>query len=368
MKIALVYDRVNKMGGAERVLQALHELYPQAPLFTAVHDKNQADWARDWDVRASFVNELPFAKRHHEYFFWAMPHAFESFNLDEFEVIISVTSAEAKGIITKPHQLHINYLLTPTRYLWSHTHEYLGKGLHKALLSPLFTSMRQWDYVAAQRADNILAISQVVAKRVKKYYCREAKVIYPPVDTKRFRLKRAGGAIAYSKPYYLVVSRLVPYKRVGLVVETFASLTDKEALIIGTGSELAKLKSRATPNVHFLGFVPDEKIPTYYQQAQALIFPQEEDFGITAIEAQAAGIPVIAYGKGAACETVIEGETGLFFGNQSVKALEACIREFEQRTWYSKKIGANAKRFDTSRFQQVFAREVEEAWITHTNQ
>lgn len=368
MKLALVYDRVNKFGGAERVLQALHELYPDAPLFTAVYDAKQTPWTKGWDVRASFINKIPFAKKHHELFFWLMPYAFESFNFDEFDVIVSVTSAEAKGIITKPHQLHITYLLTPTRYLWSHTHEYVGSGWRKALLSPFLSRLRQWDYVAAQRADMILAISREVLNRAKKYYRRTANVLHPPVEIKRFSANSNQVSPALPKPFYLVVSRLVPYKRVDLVVEAFASMPDKELLVIGEGSEFAKLKSLATQNVHFLGFVPDVQLPVYYQQAQALIFPQEEDFGITALEAQAAGTPVIAFAKGAARETVVEGETGMFFHKQSSEAVQLAIKEFESKTWYSKKISVKAQQFDTDRFKQLFTQTVEEAWQTHINQ
>ncbi len=368
MKIALVYDRVNKFGGAERVLQALHELYPNAPLFTAVYDPSGATWAKEWDVRPSFINKIPFAKNHHELFFWLMPYAFESFNFDEFDVVISVTSAEAKGIMTKPNQLHINYLLTPTRYLWSHAHEYSGAGWRKALLAPLLSLLRQWDFLAAQRADKIITISETVAQRAKKYYRRESNVLYPPVETQRFLPNSTRDLLVHPKPFYLVVSRMVPYKRVDLVVEAFALMPDRELLIIGTGSELARLTSISTPNVHVLGFVSDKALPTYYQQAQALIFPQEEDFGITALEAQAAGTPVIAFQKGAACETVIEGETGVFFSEQSSEAMQHTIKEFEAKTWYSKKISAHARRFDTARFKQVFSRTVEEAWQTHINQ
>lgn len=367
MKIALVYDRVNKFGGAERVLQALHELYPQAPLFTSVYNPSEATWAKEWDVRPSFVNTIPLAKQHHEFFFWLMPYAFESFDFSAFDLVISITSAEAKGIITKPHQLHINYLLTPTRYLWSHAHEYAGSGWRKVLLSPLLSPLRQWDYVAAQRADAVLAISETVAQRAKKYYRRMANVLYPPVETQRFLPNPTRNLPVHPKPFYLVVSRLVPYKRVDLVVEAFRQMPEKEVVIIGTGSQLAKLNSKATPNVHFLDFVSDDALPRYYQQALALIFPQEEDFGITALEAQAAGTPVIAFKQGAALETVIEGETGVFFSEQSSEALQHAVKEFEAKTWYSKKISAHARRFDTGRFKQIFSRTVEEAWQTHIN-
>jgi glycosyltransferase involved in cell wall biosynthesis len=368
MKIAFVYDRVNTFGGAERVLQALHELYPKAPLFTAVYDPKRAVWAKNWDVRPSFVNKIPFAKNHHEFFFWLMPYAFESFDFSAFDVVISITSAEAKGIITKPNQLHINYLLTPTRYLWSLAGEYTGAGWRKMLLMPLLSQLRHWDFVAAQRADKILAISHEVAERTRKYYRRESVVLYPCVDTKRFLRDASLNSPVHPKPFYLVVSRLVPYKRVELVVEAFASMPEKELIIIGTGSEFSALSSKSLANVHCLGFVPDDQLPAYYQQAKALIFPQEEDFGITALEAQAAGTPVIAYKKGAARETVIEGETGLFFSEQSREAVQLAIKEFESKTWYSKKISVKAQQFDTDRFKQIFAQTVEDAWQTHINQ
>jgi glycosyltransferase involved in cell wall biosynthesis len=368
MKIALVYDRVNKFGGAERVLQAFHELYPDAPLFTAVYDAKRTPWTKGWDVRTSFIQKIPFAKKYHELFFWLMPYAFESFDFSAFDVVITVTSAEAKGIITKPHQVHINYLLTPTRYLWSHVHEYVGAGWRKALLMPILSNLRQWDFVAAQRANKTVSISQVVAERTKKYYRLESSVLYPPVDTKRFSSQVLSETPVHYKPYYLIVSRLVPYKRVDLVFEAFATMPDKELLVIGEGSELSRLKAIASPNVHFLGFVSDEQLPRYYAQAQALIFPQEEDFGITALEAQAAGTPVIAYAKGAAKETVIDGVTGVFFREQVSEAVQKAIKEFERETWYSKKISVKAQQFDTDRFKQLFTQTVEEAWQTHLNQ
>lgn len=352
MRVALVYDRVNKWGGAERVLLALHELFPNAPLYTSVYNSETAQWAKVFSkVIPSFLQNLPFAKTRHDLYAPLMPLAFESFDFSEYDIVISVTSEAAKGIITKPGTLHICYCLTPTRYLWS-GHEDYFKRARGRLAQPLVVYLRAWDKVAVQRPDAMVAISQNVASRIKLYYRREANVIYPPVDvSKTQKVKRK----TQKGNYFLVVSRLVPYKKVDLVVEAFNRL-ELPLVIVGTGSEENTLRRQAKANIKFAGLASDKELVGYYQGCKALIFPQNEDFGITALEAQAAGKPVIAYKAGGALETVIEGKTGIFFEEQTVDSLMGAVRGFDSQMFKPENCIRNAQRFSKETFLQKFAK------------
>ncbi len=328
MKIALCYDRINKFGGAERVLQALHELWPEAPIYTLTYDSDQAKWANGWDIRSSFLQKLPVIGRKHELFPALAPLAWEQFDFNEYDVVISITSAEAKAIITSAHTLHICYCLTPTRYLWSGYFDYLratGFGIFHQLVRRIFSwlsyPLRVWDYYFARRPDIMVGISDEVCGRIRKYYRRESIKIYPPVEAPAVTTVSSA-----TEPYFLVVSRLVPYKRVDLVVEAFARLGWR-LKVIGVGSELEALKSRGGKNIEFLGFLPDKEIAFHYQNCSALIFPSFEDFGIVPVEAQAVGTPVIAYGRGGALETVVPDKTGLFFTFQNAEGLITLFRE-----------------------------------------
>ncbi len=359
MKVALVYDRVNKLGGAERVLQALHQIYPQAPLYTAVYDLRTAPWAKEFKVIPSFLQNFPFAKNHHEFFAPLMPLAFESFNFDEYDVVISVTSAEAKGVITKPGTLHICYCLTPTRYLWNDTWDYPVPFL----LRPLLTKLRVWDQVASVRPDVYLAISQNVAGRIKKYYHGEAEVIYPPIDLEKFSILKSKSGT--NSQYFLIVSRLVPYKKIDLAVEAFNKL-GLPLKIIGTGSEMAKLKNLAKGNVEFLGQLTDEEVLSYYQRCQAVIFPGSEDFGLVPLEAAACGKPVIAYRGGGALETIVDGKTGVFFWPQTPEALAGIIKSFKPEEFKSEDCRAQAEKFNLLKFKESFGDLVKKRWTTYS--
>lgn len=328
MKIALCYDRINKFGGAERVLQALHELWPEAPIYTLTYDADQAKWANGWDIRSSFLQKLPVIGRKHELFPALAPLAWEQFDFNEYDVVISITSAEAKAIITAAHTLHICYCLTPTRYLWSGYFDYLqatGFGIFHQLVRRIFSwlsyPLRVWDYYFARRPDIMVGISDEVCGRIRKYYRRESIKIYPPVEAPAVTTVSSA-----TEPYFLIVSRLVPYKRVDLVVEAFTRLGWR-LKVIGVGSELDALKSKGAKNIEFLGFLPDKEIAVHYQNCSALIFPSFEDFGIVPVEAQSAGTPVIAYGRGGALETVVRDKTGLFFTSQSAEGLITLFRE-----------------------------------------
>ena len=349
MKIALVYDRVNKIGGAERVLETLHEIWPEAPLYTAVYYPAGAPWAKKFKVMPSFLNKWPLAKKHHELYPWLTPLAFESFDFSDFDLVISLTSAEAKGIITKPKTKHLCYCLTPTRYLWSGYHDYFfNKGL-RWLVQPVVGWLRGWDKIAAQRPDEYLAISQEVQRRIKKYYQRESIVLYPPVDTEKFYPAEKN----QKGDYFLIVSRLVSYKKIDLAVRAFNKLC-LPLKIIGTGKQMFKLKTSAASNIEFLGELTDQELLSYYQNCRALIFPQEEDFGLVPLEAQACGKPVIALAKGGALETVIEGKTGTFFKSPSVKALMEKVKSFKDKNYQPEDCRQNAEKFDKEIFKKKF--------------
>ncbi|HSW89457.1 MAG TPA: glycosyltransferase [Patescibacteria group bacterium] len=345
-RTAIVYDRVNKFGGAERVLLALREAFPQSVLFTSVFDAEAAGWVGDWEVRTSFLQNLPFAEKHHEWFAVLMPLAFESLNFDGFDIVISVTSEAAKSIITKPEQLHICYCLTPTRYLWSHTSEYEGE--HFRWLKQLFFSkLREIDFIAGARPDVFIPISNLVKKRIEKYYHRECEdVIYPPYTQVTCYKPQVS-----SKDYYLIVSRLVSYKRIDLAIEACLSL-QKKLVIVGTGSDGTRLKKLAnnSPLISFVGFVPDEKLGEYYAGARALLCPQKEDFGIVSLEAQSFGTPIITYENSGVAETIKLGETGLTFGEQTAESLVQALQKSEDFTWDPKQMKEWVSRFALDQF------------------
>lgn len=369
MKVALVYDRVNKWGGAERILLALHEIWPEAPLYTAVYNPKTAPWARGFKVIPSFLEKFPFAKKTHEVYPWLAPLAFESFDFSEFDIVISVTSAEAKGIISKPNTLHISYILTPTHYLWGieKGEEYHRFGrlapLVKVFALPFLSYLRAWDKIASQRPDILLAISKNVQKRIVKYYGRSSEVIYPPVDTEKFVPSDQPSTIN-DQSYFLVVSRLVPYKRVDIVIEAFNRLR-LPLKIVGTGTEMGKLRRSAKKNIEFLGQLTDEALLGYYQRCVATVFPQEEDFGLVPLEAQACGKPVIAYRGGGALETVIEGETGEFFDEQTPESLEKAVKKFKPEKYKPEDCWKNAEKFDIKIFKKKFKEFVEQQWKTN---
>ncbi len=369
MNVALVYDRVNKYGGAERVLEALHALWPEAPLYTAVYDEKGASWAMSFDVRPSFLQKLPFAKAHHEFVASLTPIAFEQFSFDAYDVVISVTSAEAKGIITKPATLHICYCLTPTRYLWSgfSTYEKLpGLGALSQvsawslrLMAPM---LRRWDRIAASRPDHYIAISQRVAKRIRKYYQRSSEVVYPPVATQKFRLPKD---TQKKGEYFLVVSRLVGYKRLDIIVEAF-NLLGLPLVIIGDGRQKKELRNKAAPTIRFIDrYLTDTELAHYYQNCRAFIHVADEDFGISMVEAQASGKPVIAYRGSGAAEIVVVGKTGILFERQTVKALKEAVVASMRRKFDPSECRKNALRFDIKIFQKEMSASVQRLYTRH---
>lgn len=364
MKVALVYDRVNKWGGAERVLLALHKIFPKAPLYTSVYDKEKASWAKVFTVYTTFLQKIPFAKSHHDMLASFMPIAFETFNFDEYDLVISVTSEAAKGIVTKPGTLHICLCLTPTRYLWSGYKEYFKNPLLAWVSKPIVYLLRKWDFAAAQRPDAYIAISKEVARRLKKYYKKNAPVIYPPIELPQVRSSKKE-----QNAYFLIVSRLVPYKRIDIAIEACNEL-QLPLKIVGVGSEIDKLKSIAGPTIEFVGSLTDKQLIEYYKNSVALLFPGLEDLGLTVIEAQAYGKPVIAYKAGGALETIQEGKTGEFFYPQTASALRKKLQlllkkrkiklESATRSRYHAQAKQYVKRFNQRRFKKELVAFIKE--------
>jgi len=359
MKVALAHDYMNQFGGAERVLEQLHDYYPHAPIYTSMYDPNAMPAAyRSWDIRTSFMQRLPLVTSRHQAYLMAYPIAFESFDLGRYDVVISNSSAFCKGVVTGPNTLHISYCLTPMRWVWRYRdyveREQLG-SLARIVLPPLIHYLRVWDFGAASRVDRYIAISTAVASRIRKYYRRESEIIPPPVDTEQFTLSPTSG------DYYLTVARLAPYRRIDLIVDAFREL-GLPVKIVGIGRDEARLKARATPNIEFLGRVDDETLADLYANCRGYLFPGEEDFGIAPVEAQAVGKPVVAYGAGGSLDTVIDGETGVLFPHQTARDLADAVRRLETMWFDPARIRQNAERFSVSVFRERFTSFVERAY------
>lgn len=357
MNVALVHDWLNQIGGAEDVLETLAGLYPGAPVYTSLYwrEKMPDHW-RSWDIHTSFIDRLPRARQQQQLYFPLYPLAFEQFDLRAYDVVISNKSGFCHGIITGPETMHVCYCLTPTRYIWRYhqyaEQEHLGR-LTRAVLPPFLLWLRQWDRLAADRVDHFIAISQEVRRRIAKVYGRESVIIYPPVDTNRFAPANR------VDDYYVIVGRLVPYRRIDLLIEAFNKM-GRRLLIAGSGRDRERLQALAGPTIEFLGYVPDADLPDLLARARAFMFPGEEDFGIAPIQAMAAGRPVIAYAAGGALDTVIPGVTGALFHEQSVQAIMAAVEGFDDTAVSPARIRAHAERFDTAVFQQKLMAFVEQ--------
>lgn len=348
MKVALVYDRVNKWGGAERVLLALHKIFPSAPIFTSVYESRRALWASKFIVKTSFLQKVPFARRSHEYLATFMPVAFETMTFDDYDVVISVTSEAAKGIMTKPDTLHISICLTPTRYLWSGYKDYFKSNILKTIANPAVKYLRQWDLFASSKADYIVAISKTVQDRIKRFYGRESTLIYPPLELQSRSIKNTK-----SHGYFLVVSRFVSYKRIDIAIEA-ANKLKLSLKIIGSGAQRKKLRAIAGPTVEFIGHVSDNELVNYYKHCKALIFPGLEDFGLTMVEAQSFGKPVVAFRGGGAEEIIIEGKTGEFFEEQNSESLVKTLKKFNKKRYNKDDCIENSMRFSFKNFKNEF--------------
>lgn len=358
MKVALVHDYLNQMGGAERVVLALHELFPDAPLYTSIYDPKRVDPAfQKIDIRTSFMQKLPFVTKHHQPYLPLYPFAMENLDLRGYDLVLSSSSAFGKGVITRPETLHICYCHTPMRWCWNYNEyverEQIGKIARRIL--PLFiTGLRVWDQTSAMRVDHFIANSPVVAERIQKYYRRDAIVIPPPVEANRFIFDPT------IKPadYFLVVSRFLPYKRIDLAIHACNSL-QLPLVVIGSGRYEKQLKKIAGSTIRFPGRLSDAEVLDYYAYCRALLLPGEEDFGITPLEAQASGRPVIAYGAGGALTSVIDGVTGAFFNEQTVESLTEVLAAFDESKYDPETIRNHALEFDKPRFHRRILQFIE---------
>jgi len=340
------------------VVQKFAEIYPEAPIYTALFDKKQiGDRFEGKQIITSFLQKMPFALKKHRFFMPFFPIAFESFDLTDYDVVLSSHHMAAKSVITPATACHISFVHTPMRYAWDYFPEYMAEfgRVSRIPMRILFHYLRMHDAISANRVDYFIANSRNVALRIRKHYRREAAVIHSPVQAGRFHIS------GRTDDFFLVASRLVPYKKIDIAVEAFNQLGEK-LVIAGNGPELETLKGKAKKNIEFLGFVPDEQLADYYARCKAFIFPGEEDFGITPLEAQASGRPVIAYSAGGALETVIDGKTGLFFSGQSPDELVAAVRNFNRLEFDPNVIRTHAETFDEEIFKQKIAGFVEEKY------
>ena len=354
---AIVHDWLPVYAGAERVLEQFIHALPSSDLFSLVDflREDQRGFLQEKEVQTSFIQRLPLARKFYRYYLPFVPFATEQFDLTPYDVIISSSYVAAKGVLTTADQLHISYIHSPIRYAWDLHFQYVREGKLKRGLKGLIARiilhyMRLYDVSTANRVDYYLANSRNVARRIWKTYRRKAEVVYPPVDTDAFSF------CADKEDYYLTVARLVPYKKIDLLLTAFRSMPNKKLIVIGEGPEYHRLAAMASENVEILGYVPFEDLKQYMQHAKALLFAAEEDFGIVPVEAQACGTPVIAYGKGGARESVIPGETGLFFDEQQPKDVIDAVHAFDSAylLMSPERIRANALRFSVANFQASF--------------
>mgnify|MGYP001589875155 CR=1 FL=1 len=349
MKIAFVHEYLNQFGGAERMLQVLCAMYPDAPIYTLFYDANATGRVFEGrEIRTSFLQKIPFIKQYHYFFPLLMPLAVEQFDFSEFDLVISISASFAKGIITKPQTKHICYCLTPPRFLWDDSQKFLEEFKYpyfvKKILPPLVSYLRLWDREAAYRVDEFWAISNFVKDRIKKYYLYDSKIIYPPVNINNFYISKNIG------DYFFIAGRLVSYKRFDIVIKAFNQF-GQPLKVAGVGPEMKRLKNIAKGNIEFLGLVSDEKMAKLYSGCKAFIFPQEEDFGITPLETMASGRPVIAYRGGGALETIIEGKTGVFFNEQTGDSLLASLKSFDETKFNPKDSLDQASKFSIEVFK-----------------
>src|SRR3989344_4590569 len=361
MKLALVHDWLKNISGAERVLIELHEIFPDAPIYTLFYDKKFTQkWLPDADIRASFLQKIPLITKFYWLFAWLMPTAIEAFDLSEFDRVLSSSVIFSKGLILKPSTKHICYCYSPTRFLWDRNYESQNIN-HKSWLKLIFNHLlRLWDRASADRVDQFIAISKVVQSRIKKYYRRDSIVIYPPmtklsITNYELRIKDSNLQSAIRNPqFYLIVSRLHKYKNIDIAIEVFNKL-NYPLIIIGTGPDKDRLKRLAGGNIMFLGEQDDSTLVEYYRACRAFIMPQEEDFGLTPIEAMSFGKPVVALRQGGAVETVIEGQTGEFFDDPIPETLADAIRRLNENyaNYNSETIKAQASLFSHEKFKNL---------------
>ncbi|MEX3935098.1 glycosyltransferase family 4 protein [Paraburkholderia phymatum] len=373
-RVALVHDWLVSYAGSERVVEQILKLWPNAELFSVVDffpEVLRSDVLGGKRATTSFIQKLPRARTAFRAYLPLMPLAVEQFDLSGFDLVISSSHAVAKGVITSPNQVHVSYVHSPIRYAWDLQHQYLAetcklRGPKSWAARVVLHYMRIWDMRTANGVDEFVANSAFIGRRIRKIYGCGAQVVYPPVDVERFV---PGGRDRGD--FYLTASRMVPYKRVPLIVEAFSKMPDRRLIVIGDGPEFARVRELARPNITLLGYQPSNVLIDYMQRARAFVFAAEEDFGISVVEAQACGTPVIAYGRGGVLETVIDSSdprfgTGVFFYEQSIEAIVDTIKRFEARAPFDEEVcRLNAARFSVARFRQDFAGVVECAMGRH---
>ncbi|MEX3926092.1 glycosyltransferase family 4 protein [Paraburkholderia sp. BR10936] len=367
-RVALVHEWLVTYAGSEKVVEQILQLFPQADLYSVVDffPESQRGVLGGRHATTSFIQHLPRARKSFRTYLPLMPLAIEQFDLSSYDLVISSSHAVAKGILTGPNQVHVSYVHSPIRYAWDLQHQYLceaglQRGMKSWIVRALLHYMRIWDQRTAHGVDAFVANSAFVGRRIRKAYGSEATVVYPPVDVERFELGDQ------HEDFYLIASRMVPYKRIPLIVEAFARMPSRRLVVIGDGADFARVKACATPNVTLLGYQPDEALVDYMQRARAFVVAAEEDFGISVVEAQACGTPVIALGRGGSREIVVDSPdpergTGLFFSEQSVESIVDAVERFERQPPLKAEVcRRNAMRFTEERFKQEFLSVVERA-------
>lgn len=368
-KIGIVADWLVTYAGAEKVIKEFIQLYPNSDLYSVV-DFLSEESRNNFNgkcAKTTFIQKLPRARRSYQKYLPLMPLAIEQLDVSSHDIILSSSHAVSKGVLTGPDQMHISYIHSPIRYAWDLQHQYLresglNRGIKGLLAKWLLHKIRMWDYRTANGVDHFVANSQFIARRIKKVYGRDADVIYPPVEVERFNFREN------KEDFYVTASRLVPYKRVDLIVDAFSNIPDKKLIVIGDGSEIEKIKSKASKNVEVLGYQSNEVMQSYMERAKAFVFAAEEDFGITPVEAQACGTPVIAFGKGGSLETVrpygVPRPTGILFEEQTPKSIQDAVHKFEsiQDELLPENCRDHAVKFSCERFREEMSTYISTKW------
>ncbi len=360
-KVAIVCDWLTNQGGAEKVILGLHQLFPSAPIFTSLYNPEKLKGFEEADIRTSYLQKIPFFSKRHQLLLSFMPKAFESFDLNDYDIIISSSHSCAKGVLLKPETMHMCYCHSPMRYAWNNHQKYIDEyktnQFVKKVGGYLIHKIRLWDRINSDRVDYFIANSDYIQGRIQKFYRRKSITIHPFIEPEIFHSSK-------KEDFYIAVGRLTAYKKFELIVDTF----NKNGLpikICGTGSQSKYLKEKAKKNIEFLGFVPDKELRDLYSRAKALIFPQFEDFGIIPVEAMASGCPVLAYGVGGSLETVIHDKTGLHFPEQTVESLNNAIQEFQQKSFNTEEIIKHSQKFAKEEFDKKLISYLDKKWNEH---
>lgn len=357
LRVALVHDWLVGQGGGERVLRCLHDMFPEAPIYTLVYDEQRAPgWCRECDVRTTYLQRIPGARTHHKALLSLMPRAWEALDLTAYDLVVSSCASCCKGVLTRPDATHVCYCHSPIRYAWDLYYDYLEgtDPVRRAAMRRIVPRIREWDFLAAQRVDKFVANSDYVAARIRKFYRRDADTVHPGIEIGDWQVEEPAD-------YYLVVSRFVRYKRVDLAIEACNRLGRRLVVVGSGGEEESRLREMAGPTVEFRGYVTDDEMHRLYARARAFLFPGIEDFGLTPVEAMAHGVPVLAYGEGGALETVADGETGLYFHEQTAESLADTILSLESREpgFDRDAIAVHAKSFSEERFRREMSQIIE---------